>query len=241
MEGLRRIEFSISSYHLSDKELETGKMKAKSKNSEEIRWATQLVRERMKDSQAITHLGFDVQSVEKGRAVFQLDVLAHQGGRARAARGEKFCRDGVRDFQRERVAGRKGTAHLRSSRRAFSIRIERLLLAVLGGTFSLLVNVLDHALEDKQVGATLARELDAITVVPFDGAAEHLAILANDGHWRVRLHLLDPVEILRVSRLRWRGLLAGDRAVVRRAGNARLFHVRKARTKHTAVDHNCSF
>jgi len=53
------------------------RMKAKSKNSEEIRWATQLVRERMKDSQAITHLGFDVQSVEKGRAVFQLDVLAH--------------------------------------------------------------------------------------------------------------------------------------------------------------------
>src|SRR6266702_1577351 len=52
-------------------------MKAKSKNSEEIRWATQLVRERMKDSQAITHLGFDVHSVEKGRAVFQLDVLAH--------------------------------------------------------------------------------------------------------------------------------------------------------------------
>src|SRR6266702_145463 len=77
MEGLRRIEFSAGSYHFQTRNWKTGKMKAKSKNSEEIRWATQLVRERMKDSQAITHLGFDVQSVEKGRAVFQLDVLAH--------------------------------------------------------------------------------------------------------------------------------------------------------------------
>lgn len=42
-----------------------------------MRWATQLVRERMKESEAIAHLGFDVESVEKGRAVFYLDVRPH--------------------------------------------------------------------------------------------------------------------------------------------------------------------
>ena len=49
----------------------------KTKKTAEADWAVQLVRERMKESQAITHLGFDVEKVEKGRAVFQLDVLPH--------------------------------------------------------------------------------------------------------------------------------------------------------------------
>lgn len=40
-------------------------------------WATELVRERMKESNAIAHFGFEVESVEKGRAVFVLDVRAH--------------------------------------------------------------------------------------------------------------------------------------------------------------------
>jgi uncharacterized protein (TIGR00369 family) len=53
------------------------KKSSKPKQSAEARWAVQLVRERMKESQAITHLGFDVETVEKGRAVFLLDVLAH--------------------------------------------------------------------------------------------------------------------------------------------------------------------
>jgi uncharacterized protein (TIGR00369 family) len=53
------------------------KKSSKPKQSTEARWAVQLVRERMKESQAITHLGFDVETVEKGRAVFLLDVLAH--------------------------------------------------------------------------------------------------------------------------------------------------------------------
>jgi len=52
------------------------KAKPKQKSAEE-RWATELVRERMKESQVITHLGFDVEKVEKGRAVFFLDVRAH--------------------------------------------------------------------------------------------------------------------------------------------------------------------
>src|SRR5438045_9054178 len=43
----------------------------------DARWATELVRERMKENQVITHLGFDVEKVEKGRAVFFLDVRAH--------------------------------------------------------------------------------------------------------------------------------------------------------------------
>ena len=52
-------------------------MKTERKKSEGLEWATQLVRERMKESQVISHLGFDVETVEKGRAVFILDVLAH--------------------------------------------------------------------------------------------------------------------------------------------------------------------
>jgi len=49
----------------------------KTKKRAEADWAVQLVRERMKESQAITHLGFDVEKVEKGRAIFQLDVMPH--------------------------------------------------------------------------------------------------------------------------------------------------------------------
>jgi uncharacterized protein (TIGR00369 family) len=52
-------------------------MKAKTKQSGDERWVTELVRKRMKQSQVITHLGFDVEKVEKGRAVFLLDVRAH--------------------------------------------------------------------------------------------------------------------------------------------------------------------
>ncbi len=61
-------------------------MKTKTKQSPEspqsaqsvdARWTTELVRERMKESQVITHLGFDVERVERGRAVFLLDVRAH--------------------------------------------------------------------------------------------------------------------------------------------------------------------
>jgi uncharacterized protein (TIGR00369 family) len=52
-------------------------MKTKAKQSVDGRWATELVRERMKESQVITHLGFDVEKVEKGRAVFLLDVREH--------------------------------------------------------------------------------------------------------------------------------------------------------------------
>jgi uncharacterized protein (TIGR00369 family) len=52
-------------------------MKAKAKQSVDARWATELVRERMKESQVISHLGFDVEKVEKGRAIFLLDVRPH--------------------------------------------------------------------------------------------------------------------------------------------------------------------
>jgi uncharacterized protein (TIGR00369 family) len=52
-------------------------MKTKAKQSIEERWATEFVRERMKESEAIGHLGFDVERVVKGRAIFLLDVRAH--------------------------------------------------------------------------------------------------------------------------------------------------------------------
>ena len=53
------------------------KQSPQSPQSVDARWATELVRERMKESNAINHLGFDVEKVEKGRAVFVLDVRAH--------------------------------------------------------------------------------------------------------------------------------------------------------------------
>jgi uncharacterized protein (TIGR00369 family) len=41
---------------------------------EEEKRVTELVRERMKESQATASLGFEVESVQQGRAVFRLDV-----------------------------------------------------------------------------------------------------------------------------------------------------------------------
>ena len=74
------------------------------------------------------------------------------------------------------------------------------------------MDVFDDALENEQIGAALARELDAIAVVPFDRAVKHFAIVQGHGHRRVALHLLDPIEVLGVGRLRGRGFLAGARA-----------------------------
>lgn len=44
------------------------------KQAEEVKRATELVRMRMKESKATELLGFDVESVHDGRAVFRLDV-----------------------------------------------------------------------------------------------------------------------------------------------------------------------
>src|SRR6266849_2620354 len=147
----------------------------------------------------------------------------------------------MRDFQRGRVAGRKGAAHVWSSGRAFDSQVANLLVATLSGFFSILIEILDHALEDEKIGAALACQLNAIAVVPLNRATKHFAILENDGHGGMGLHLLDPVKIFRVSDLGWGGLLARNRAIVGRAGNARLLDVRKARTEHAAVHHDYSF
>ena len=65
-------------------------MKSKTKKSAEAEWAMQLVRERMKESQAIAHLGFDMEMVEKGRAVFQrTDVSSEDDIKALIARAVK--------------------------------------------------------------------------------------------------------------------------------------------------------
>src|SRR6266403_3256515 len=95
----------------------------------------------------------------------------------RSARRAKFCRSGMRDFQRGRVAGRQGAAHVWSSRRAFDSKVANLLVATLSGFFTIFVEILDDALEDEQIGTALAGQLDAIAVIPFDRAAKHFAIL----------------------------------------------------------------
>src|SRR5216684_5493286 len=115
-----------------------------------------------------------------------------------------------------------------------------LLVAALGRFFTILMDVLNHALKDEQVGTALACELDAIAVIPLDRTAKDFATVQDDRHGSVGLHLLDPVEVLSVSGLRWRGFFAEDRTVVLRAGNARLLDVRETRTKHTTVHHDSS-
>jgi len=111
----------------------------------------------------------------------------------------------------------------------------------LRGFFSILVDVFDHAFENQQIGAAFAGELDAIAVVPLDGAAEDFAIIEDHGHGRVGLHLLDPVEVLRMSELGRRRLFAGNGAVVRGTLEAGLLEIRKSGTKHPAIHHNYSF
>ena len=69
------------------------------------------------------------------------------------------------------------------------------------------------------------------TGISTGSVATALKFLEHDGHRGMRLHLLDPVEVLRVSRFRRRRLFVRYRAVVLRAGYARLLDVREARTK----------
>src|SRR6266550_461297 len=143
------------------------------KMSKEEKRVTELVRQRMKESRSTELLGFDVESVHAGRAIFRLDVRPNHkqihgvvhggilaaladttaaiaaytaipngteiatvelninylepvsGGRIKAdARVLEFCRNRVRNLQRARVAGRQGTTHLRSNRRAFSLQVD---------------------------------------------------------------------------------------------------------------------
>src|SRR5260370_4031472 len=79
-----------------------------------------------------------------------------------------------------------------------------LLVAALCRFFSIFVDVLNHALKDEQVRATMAGELGAIAVIPFDCAAKDFSTIEKDRHPRMGLHLLDPIEVLRGGRLPWR-------------------------------------
>src|SRR6266404_1560663 len=47
------------------------------KMSREEKRVTEMVRQRMKESQSTELLGFDVESVHEGRAIFRLDVRSH--------------------------------------------------------------------------------------------------------------------------------------------------------------------
>src|SRR5258708_4278034 len=147
----------------------------------------------------------------------------------------------MRDFQPKRVAGRKGVAHLRSKGRAFAAQIKSLFVATLGGFFAIFVDVLDQALENEQVWAALAGELDAIAVVPFDGTAKNLTIFENYGHRGMGLHLLDPIEVLGMRRFRPCALFAGDGAVLLRAGCGLLLGVRETPTQPAATHQYCTF
>jgi hypothetical protein len=79
-----------------------------------------------------------------------------EGRRPRLARRTKLRCRGMRDSNRGRITGSKGAAHLRSSRRTYTPKVTSLLFAAVRGLFAILVNVFDDALEDEQIGASLA-------------------------------------------------------------------------------------
>ena len=73
---------------------------------------------------------------------------------------------------------RQSAANVRGRRRTLAAKLNlRLFVPAVGGLFTVLVDVLDDSLEDQQIGAALARQLDAIAVVLFDRAAQNLAVV----------------------------------------------------------------
>src|SRR5260370_14787271 len=73
-----------------------------------------------------------------------------------------------------------------------------LLVAALCRFFSIFVDVLNHALKDEQVRATMAGELDAIAVIPFACAANDFSTIENESHPRMGVHLTCPTAVLRL-------------------------------------------
>ena len=243
----------------------TNRDDVKRMSKEEKRVTETALRRRMKESRSTDLLlGFDVESVHKGRAIFGWtcgrgtsrfmawcteEFWRRWRTRRRRSRRTRRCRKGteiatvelkinylepvpggrIKADGRVLRAGRNfvvteceifkedGTLAAKAlltfgAAAGHSITQSRrdLLVATLSGFFAIFVDVLDDALEDEQIGAALAGELDAIAVVPLDGAAKNFAIVEHDGHGGMGLHLLDPVEILRVRGLRRSRFLAGD-------------------------------
>src|SRR5258708_18965761 len=111
------------------------------------------------------------------------------------------------------------------------------------GTLHVFIDVLDKGLEDHQIRRAVASQFDASAVVPPDCSAQLFPRLQHHHHRGASLHLLDPIEVLRVRYLWRRGLLAwnGPVVVIVRGAGRRLFlDVRKVGTVHAAVHHDYS-
>src|SRR5579872_1407426 len=76
--------------------------------------------------------------------------------------------------------------------------------------FALFVHVFDRWLENHQVGRADAVDLEAILVIPLDDAVDFLAVMQNQYHRRLGLHLFLVIKVLRVGVLRRRRLLRGS-------------------------------
>src|SRR5207245_4512538 len=83
--------------------------------------------------------------------------------------------------------------------RRYSLRLVDFLVLVF------LVHVLDVVLQDQEVRLTSPIHLDAVFVVPFDDALNNFAVLQNDDHRRLVLHLFYIIKVLSV------GLIVGLR------------------------------
>src|SRR5271166_4710600 len=79
---------------------------------------------------------------------------------------------------------------------------------LLFASFAFLVQILNAGLVDQQVGRARTVHLQAVLVVPLDGAVDLLAVLQHQHHGGVGLHLFLVIEILGVGLLRRRQLLA---------------------------------
>src|SRR5258708_35916056 len=79
-----------------------------------------------------------------------------------------------------------------------------LLVAALCRFFSIFVDVLNHALKDEQVRATMAGGLSAIAVITFDFCAKEFSTIENHPHRRTGRPMTIPIQVLGVRRLRRR-------------------------------------
>src|ERR1700730_4125764 len=64
--------------------------------------------------------------------------------------------------------------------------------------FSVFINVNDELFVDQKVGASCPRKFYAVAVIPLDRSVQGFSAIENDDHRRPRLHLFDPVKILRM-------------------------------------------
>ena len=95
--------------------------------------------------------------------------------------------------------------------------------------FILFVHVANAVFEDQQIGFCFPVDLDAVSIIPLDDAAELLTIIQHHHHGSLVLHLLQIVEAFRI------GLLLRGGFALLRSNRHLVLEVGKGRTNEAAV------